>query len=709
MLRSGRLVPFLLCWLSPLVAAAGTIYVAPTGSSGNDGSSWAQAFDNPQQALAVAASGDEIWVAAGTYKPTSTTDRTISFVLKNGVGVYGGFVGTETLRTQRDPVAHPTILSGDVGAVPDATDNSYHVVTSGSTVTATGVLDGFTVSGGRANGAGANQDRGGGMWINGGSVTVAHIVFLSNTAAEMGGGIRVSAATPSIDGCTFDSNGAGTGGGGIGADFSTFTVKNSVFRTNSSPSTAGAGLEADSSVTVVNCVFQGNTGNGVLFTDNGGVTNSTFTGNTSYGVAFLNDGTVVNSVLWNDAIDEVFVGFGFIAVTYSDVGGSGFFGTGNKSSDPLFVNPAGHDLRLGAGSPAVDAGRNTAVPAGITTDAAGQPRFQDDPSVVDTGLGSPPIVDMGAYERAPAPPPAFEPFALAVDSSGNHVLEPGESVSFEPSWFNAGASAASPTGTATSFTGPSGVTYGISDASASYGSVAAGTSASCLNGGNCYAISISTPASRPVQHWDATLSETLSTGESKSWLVHVGESFTDVPTSLGVYRFVETLLHDGVTAGCGGTLFCPSSNVTRQQMAVFLLVSKEGSSYSPPACVTPVFNDVPCSSGFAKWIDELAARNVTAGCGNGNYCPMTDVTRAQMAVFLLKTAFGPSYVPPTCTTPTFSDLPCSNGFAAWVDDLAGRGITAGCAPGMYCPNSPVTRGQMAVFLTATYGLKLYGP
>jgi hypothetical protein len=144
-------------------------------------------------------------------------------------------------------------------------------------------------------------------------------------------------------------------------------------------------------------------------------------------------------------------------------------------------------------------------------------------------------------------------------------------------------------------------------------------------------------------------------------------------------------------------------------MAVFLLVSKEGSSYSPPACVTPTFNDVPCSSGFAKWIDELAARNVTAGCGGGNYCPMTDVTRAQMAVFLLKTAFGPSYAPPPCTTPTFSDLPCSSGFAPWVDDLAGRGITAGCAPGMYCPNSPVTRGQMAVFLTATYGLKLYGP
>jgi hypothetical protein len=141
-------------------------------------------------------------------------------------------------------------------------------------------------------------------------------------------------------------------------------------------------------------------------------------------------------------------------------------------------------------------------------------------------------------------------------------------------------------------------------------------------------------------------------------------------------------------------------------MAVFLLRSEEGDIYSPPACVTPTFNDVPCSNPFAKWIEELAGRGITAGCGSGNYCPNNPVTRAQMAVFLLKTAEGSGYSPPACVTPTFNDVPCSNPFAKWIEELASRGITAGCGGGNYCPNAPVTRGQMAVFLVKTFGLPL---
>jgi hypothetical protein len=80
-----------------------------------------------------------------------------------------------------------------------------------------------------------------------------------------------------------------------------------------------------------------------------------------------------------------------------------------------------------------------------------------------------------------------------------------------------------------------------------------------------------------------------------------------------------------------------------------------------------------------------------------------------MAVFLLKTLEGIAYVPPACVAPTFSDVPCSSGFARWVNELALRGVTAGCAPGLYCPNNPNTRAQMAVFLTTTFGLSLYGP
>jgi hypothetical protein len=149
--------------------------------------------------------------------------------------------------------------------------------------------------------------------------------------------------------------------------------------------------------------------------------------------------------------------------------------------------------------------------------------------------------------------------------------------------------------------------------------------------------------------------------------------------------------------------------VTREQMAVFLLVAKEGALYQPPACVTPPFADVPCSSGFAKWIQELVLRGVTAGCGGGNYCPASPVTRDQMAVFLLVTLEGQGYVPPNCTASTFGDVPCDNsgGFSRWIYELVARGITAGCGGGNYCPTNPVTREQMAVFLSTTFGLALY--
>jgi hypothetical protein len=159
-----------------------------------------------------------------------------------------------------------------------------------------------------------------------------------------------------------------------------------------------------------------------------------------------------------------------------------------------------------------------------------------------------------------------------------------------------------------------------------------------------------------------------------------------------------------VTAGCTGGNYCPDSAVTREQMAVFLLRSNDGPTFVPPACTVPSFGDVPCSSVYAIWINELVARSVTAGCGGGNYCPGDAVTREQMAVFLLRTLEGPAYTPPACVTPTFADVPCSSGFARWIEELVLRGITAGCGGGLYCPTQAVSRGQMAVFLTATFGL-----
>src|SRR5690606_37941362 len=101
---------------------------AATGA--NNGYSWADAFTDLQSALAIAASGTEIWVAKGTYKPTTGTDRNATFAMKNGVAVYGGFVGTETSRDERRWWEHETILSGDIGVEDDDSDNSRRVVSA---------------------------------------------------------------------------------------------------------------------------------------------------------------------------------------------------------------------------------------------------------------------------------------------------------------------------------------------------------------------------------------------------------------------------------------------------------------------------------------------------------------------------------------------------------------------------------------------------
>jgi hypothetical protein len=122
-----------------------------------------------------------------------------------------------------------------------------------------------------------------------------------------------------------------------------------------------------------------------------------------------------------------------------------------------------------------------------------------------------------------------------------------------------------------------------------------------------------------------------------------GTVFDDVPCTGNTFGpWVEALAALSITGGCaggGGNNFCPTAPVNRQQMAVFLLKGFEGSDYVPPACTVPAFNDVLCANPFAPWINELAARAITGGCGGGNYCPGNVVNREQMAVFLVKT-FG---------------------------------------------------------------------
>jgi hypothetical protein len=183
-------------------------------------------------------------------------------------------------------------------------------------------------------------------------------------------------------------------------------------------------------------------------------------------------------------------------------------------------------------------------------------------------------------------------------------------------------------------------------------------------------------------------------------------TFADVPYGYWAESYIQRLYNAGVTGGCATSplMYCPGNAVTRDQMAVFLLRAKHGSSYVPPAVGGSTgFNDVPIDYWAAAWIKQLAAEGITGGCGNGNYCPSSSVTRDQMAVFLLRGEHGSSYVPPA-PSGMFADVPTNYWAAPWIEQLAVEGITGGCGGGNYCPSNTVTRDQMAIFLVRAFSL-----
>jgi len=195
-----------------------------------------------------------------------------------------------------------------------------------------------------------------------------------------------------------------------------------------------------------------------------------------------------------------------------------------------------------------------------------------------------------------------------------------------------------------------------------------------------------------------TASETYTI--TKSWI------FGDVPGTYWARDFIERLYNAGVTSGCSTVPlnYCPENTVTRAQIAVFLLKGMHGSGFRPPVIgASSGFSDVATNYWAAAWIKQLAAEGITGGCGNGNYCPDVTVTRAQMAIFLLKAKHGATYSPPNAVG-VFADVTVGYWADKWIEQLASEGITGGCGGASYCPDLDVTRAQMAVFLVKTFNL-----
>ncbi len=367
-----------------------TIFVDINALGANNGSSFVNAFTDLQSALAVAGNGDQVFVADGTYTPTDTTDRDISFVIPSGVEVFGGFSGTETELSQRNVEENITILSGNIGD-SSAGDNSHQVVEISNTSAST-ILDGFTITEGNANGTTSsfrdNQDNGAGIFGVDANARLNNLIIINNSAIADGGGLFLGLdSNVSVNNVSFVDNSASNEGGAIFVEIgnNSLNLTNSLFINNQSTGGGAIHINDIEILNVINNTFSNNQG-GVadsLFDDTGVVRageNRTIANN-----IFADDAPIPNAqLLLDDTITDASINISnnLIQGTATLPETGVVIGSGNLTdTDPLFVDPANGDFSLQLISPGIDAGDNSVI--GSETDLFNNPRIFN--SIVDIG------------------------------------------------------------------------------------------------------------------------------------------------------------------------------------------------------------------------------------------------------------------------------------------------------------------------------------
>jgi hypothetical protein len=213
----------------------------------------------------------------------------------------------------------------------------------------------------------------------------------------------------------------------------------------------------------------------------------------------------------------------------------------------------------------------------------------------------------------------------------------------------------------------------------------------------------------PVRNNALTLNKSANAiSNYRNNVVPIAATFADVPLGHASFGYVEFMTQGGYTTGCQTMpmLYCPTQYVTRAQMAVFLERTKRGANFNPTATGS-MFSDVSAGTSFAGFIEQLKVDGITDGCAAGSppaFCPTSTVSRAAMAKFLLKAKCGAAYTPATPASSPFVDVPVGDPFLPWINKVYTLGITSGCvaSPLQFCPLSPVTREQMAIFIYRTF-------
>jgi len=384
-------------------------YVTQSGAGIKNGKSWSTAYDKGQLQSAInELCVNEVWVAAGTYYPTTGLNRSISFSLKDGVAVYGGFAGTETLLSERNVATNVTTLSGDIGNIAYANDNVLHVFYHPATLalTNTAVLDGFTITGGYADGSGT-QGNGAGMFNEGCSPSLLNCKFSGNTAKNGGALFATANSNVSLINCYASQNQATELGGGAFwiNDGCSFTLINSLVYDNTSPVWGGGILLlSNATATLTNCTFSQNASSlgGGLYNAGGTflINNSILWGNTAsqWGNQIETSGgistTLNNSCFSNTYVEPIWDVEGLVIANAC------------INTIPRFVNTALNDFRITGNSACLDAGNNAFNAQ--TTDIRGNIRIQSS------------NIDMGAYEYTQGTDPAYTDVFVKQNASGSN-------------------------------------------------------------------------------------------------------------------------------------------------------------------------------------------------------------------------------------------------------------------------------------------------
>ncbi|MEQ8703753.1 MAG: gliding motility-associated C-terminal domain-containing protein [Phaeodactylibacter sp.] len=378
-------------------------YVNVEATGSNDGSSWADAHQRLEDAIAEASPGDTLWIAEGTYTPTLGTDRSVSFQIQKPLALYGGFQGDEVSLQERDPASFVTLLSGDIGLPGDSLDNSYRVLTI-ENVNAPVTLDGLSIAHALNNAPTNNlqeQSAGGILLVD--AAVHAYNLQVSNNTARYGGGMAAwSGASWLAADCTFSQNRAYAFSDRCGG--AAYTVDPNVsmdwlncgFAGNwaSNTSVSGGGAVAGvQQATFTQCYFSQNRSEFGPAVSGAKATfyQCAFWGHPSgQGVLFDGQYTVNNSIFWfsfsNEPSANATVTFNNCMLDVSDCPPGAACNDCLYNKNPYFIDPLEEDFRVPLCAPSVDRGSTAALPPGLENDLGGLPRILD---------GTP---DIGPYE-----------------------------------------------------------------------------------------------------------------------------------------------------------------------------------------------------------------------------------------------------------------------------------------------------------------------